>query len=447
MHHIPEEIFRAYDIRGLYPEQLNDLVASRIGTAAAAYLDARTLVVGRDMRTSSNTLFGALVEGITSAGVDVVDVGLVSTPLFYFAVWHLKARGGIMITASHNPKEYNGFKVCREEAIPVNDAELREMMTMPSATGKRKKGRITQMNVLPAYAEHVLSFVRDVGDVTIAVDAANGMGGAVFPRIIGDIRRKGAGVKLIPLYCEPDGTFPHHEADPLKPKNLADLQRAVRENKAGLGAGFDGDADRVILVDETGDIIRADYITALLSREFLRREPGSTIVYDLRSSRIVRETIEGAGGRALRCRVGHAFIKKTMRQEGAVFGGELSGHYYVRKGLTADNGDIPVLMVMELMMKEKKPLSELVRPFRKYRASGEINSTVPDPKAKMQEIAGVYAGGRISCEDGILVEFDDWWFNIRESNTEPLLRLNLEADTPEKMERRRDEVLSLIRGK
>jgi len=443
---IPESIFKAYDIRGLYPVQINEGVVREIGLRFGSFLSANEIVVGRDMRLSSGPLFSSFVQGVIDSGVNVLDIGIVSTPFLYFGISHLKAKGGVMITASHNPKEYNGFKVCREDAIPVYDVELKKLRDVAIAPSQPAvKGHVKPMEIFPEYRRHVLSFVRDIGRVKIAIDAGNGMGGAIFPQILKEM--EGSGIKLIPLYCELDGSFPNHEADPLKPENLRELQKAVIENKADLGAGFDGDSDRVIFVDERGEIIRADFVSALLAQEFLKREPGAAIVYDLRSSKVVRETIEARGGRAVGCRVGHAFIKSKMRQEKAVFGGELSGHYYFRKGFTADNADIPVLMIMEILTKEKMKLSELIRPFKKYFASGEISTRLENPRGKLDEIVAIFKDGRLSREDGILIEYDDWWFNIRESNTEPLLRLNLEADTMEKMASRRDELLSIIKGK
>jgi len=443
---IPESIFKAYDIRGLYPGQINEGVVREIGLRFGSFLSAPEIVVGRDMRLSSGPLFSSFVDAVTASGVNVLDIGVVSTPFLYFGISFLKSRGGVMITASHNPKEYNGFKVCREDAIPVYDVELKKLrdVAIPLAQ-PAAKGRVKPMEIFSEYRRHVLSFVRDIGKLKIAIDAGNGMGGAMFPQILKGL--EGPGVTLIPLYCELDGSFPHHEADPLKPENLRELQSAVKDNNADLGVGFDGDADRVIFVDEKGEIVRADFISALLAQEFLKREPGAAIVYDLRSSRVVRETIEARGGRAVRCRVGHAFIKSKMRKEGAVFGGELSGHYYFRKGFTADNADIPVLMVMEIITKKRKKLSELIQPFKKYFASGEISSRVENPRGKLDEIAAIFKDGQISREDGILIEYNDWWFNVRESNTEPLLRLNLEADSMEKMASRRDELLSIIKGK
>ena len=443
---IPESIFKAYDIRGLYPGQINEGVVHEIGLRFGSFISAPEIVVGRDMRLSSGPLFSSFVQGVIDSGVNVLDIGVVSTPFLYFGISHLKAKGGVMITASHNPKEYNGFKVCREDAIPIFDVELKKLKDIELPPSQpAAKGHVKPMEIFPEYQKHVLSFVRNIGKLKIAIDAGNGMAGAIFPQILKGI--EGSGITLIPLYCDLDGSFPHHEADPLKPENLRELQKAVKEDKADLGAGFDGDADRVIFVDEKGEIVRADFISALLAQEFLKREPGAAIVYDLRSSKVVRETIEAKGGRAVRCRVGHAFIKSKMRQEGAVFGGELSGHYYFRKGFTADNADIPVLMVMEILTKEKKKLSDVINPFKKYFASGEISTRVENPRGKLDEIVTVFKDGKLSREDGILIEYKDWWFNIRESNTEPLLRLNLEADSIEKMASQRDELLSIIKEK
>lgn len=434
------EIFKAYDVRGIYPEELDEETAWRIGLALGELLGGN-IGVGRDVRRSSPSLQEALVRGLVEGGAEAMDMGVVTTPMTYVAGAARGWDGSVMVTASHNPPQYNGFKICRQRAIPIYDQELQELARRARRAAPRgHPGRRRRVEVLEEYRERVRRGFRPLAGMRVVVDTGNGVVGCVFEAVF-----EGMGLRLTPLYFEPDGSFPHHVPDPLKPENTRDLERLVRERGADLGLAYDGDGDRIIFVDERGQRVRADLVTALIATEVLRRHPGATVVYDVRSSRAVREAIEEAGGRARLCRVGHAFMKEAMRAEDAVFGGELSGHYYFRDAFYTDNADMAVLWVLRLMQERERPLSELIRPFERYVASGEINAEVADKEAKLRQIEALYADGRISHVDGLTVEYDDWWFNLRPSNTEPLLRLNLEAKTPQQMERHRDRLLEQIR--
>lgn len=436
-------IFKAYDIRGLYGKDLTDEIAYQIGRAFVKFLGCRKVVVGRDMRTHSDAIFQALTRGITQQGADVIDVGLCSTPMCYFADGRLGADGSIMITASHNPAEWNGFKMCREQAIPLSGPtgiqEIERIVTQkdfdpPAAT----PGKITQYDIVSEYIAHIRQYADLQRPLRIAVDYANAMGiyeGKVLEGL----------VELDPLFDQLDGSFPNHEPNPLKPETFRWLQEKVRSGNYDFGIAFDGDADRVGFVDERGEIIPMDMITALIARMILQKEKGP-ILYDLRSSWAVREVIEENGGTPIMSRVGHAFIKQQMREKKAIFAGELSGHYYFRENYNAESSSMAALQVANLVSAEDRPLSELVRPIRRYYASGEINSEVEDAAAVLERLKQHYRDGKIIELDGLTVEYHDWWFNLRPSNTEPLVRLNLEARTPELMQQKRDEVLSLIRG-
>ena len=437
-------IFKAYDIRGLYPEELDEARAEKIGAAAGKFFEGRTIVVGRDMRRSGPALAEAVIRGLTRAGKDVVDIGAVTTPMVTFAVAHFRYDGGIMVTASHNPAKFNGIKLCGKGAAAVSydtGIDAIEAMVLggdiPSAP---KPGSVAQRDVLAEYLQHVLGAAGDIRGLKLVVDAGNGMAGMLMPPLLGKFQ-----VEVVPLYFELDGSFPHHDANTLKPENLVDLQKKVLETRADLGIAFDGDGDRVIFVDEQGVAISADLVTVLLAREALQAEPGATILYDLRSSWAVREEIEALGGRAVMTRVGHSFIKQTMRKEKAVLGGELSGHYYFRDNFDADSGAFTLLKMLSLLCRERKPMSQLIAPLQRYFASGEINSEVADKDAKIAELTHMYSCGRESGLDGLSVEFEDWWFNVRKSNTDPLLRLVVEATTRERMEAMRDQLLARIR--
>lgn len=438
------DVFRAYDIRGIYGETLTDDMARDIGRAFVTFLGCRRVAVGRDMRPHSTPLFDALARGLTEQGADVIDLGLCSTPMSYFAIGHLDTDGGIMITASHNPGEWNGFKLSRAGAVPISgDSGIAEIGRIidegayapPAGT----TGTVGTFDVAPAYAEMARRFADLDRPLRIAADLANAMG-------IHEIRALDGLLNIDPLYDTLDGTFPHHEANPLKTETLADLQEMVRRGDYAFGIAFDGDADRVGFVDERGEIVSNDMTAALIASAILEREPGGTVLYDLRSSRAVREVIEEHGGRPSMCRVGHAFIKAQMRAEGAVFASELSGHYYFRENLCCESSALAALMVANVLSRSGRTLSELIAPLQRYYASGEINSTVEDADAVYRRLRERFPDGRAFELDGLSIEYDDWWFNVRPSNTEPLVRLNLEARTRELMEERRDEVLAIIRG-
>jgi phosphomannomutase len=438
-------IFKAYDVRGLVPDELDADVARRVARAFVEWSDAHAILVGRDCRLSSPDLFDAVAAGATGQGADVVDLGLASTDLLYFASGSL-ALPGVMITASHNPKDYNGLKLCLGGARPVGeDSGLGEIMALaerdPAPVAAR--GSIETRDLLDAYVDHVLSFV-DVGamrPLTVAVDTANGMGGLVVPAVLSRLP-----VTVHHLFAELDGTFPNHPADPIDPENQRDLKRMVAEVGADVGFAFDGDADRVFLIDERADDVSGSLLTALVARAMLRREPGGRIVYNLVCSRAVPEVIREEGGEPVRARVGHSFIKRVMADSRAVFGGEHSGHYYFRDNYFADSGLIAAAICLAEISAAGEPLSELLRPFRRYHASGEINSRVEDKAAAIEALASRFAEGRQDRLDGLTVEFEDWWFNARPSNTEPLLRLNVEARTPELLARRTAEAIGVVRG-
>jgi phosphomannomutase len=439
-------IFKAYDVRGVVPDELDADLARRIGAAFAQWSGASAVLLGRDCRLSSPELAAAIAEGATARGVDVVDLGLASTDLLYFASGRLDVPG-VMLTASHNPKQYNGIKFCMPGARPVGeDTGLREIRALVEAGDRPAApslGKVQERDLLDAYAEHVLSFVdaSAMRPLTIVADTANGMGGLVAPAVLERLP-----VTLHLLYGDLDGTFPNHPADPLDPANLVDLKAAVLEHGADIGLAFDGDADRVFLIDEQAEGVSGSLTTALVSVPMLRHEPGAKVVHNLICSWIVPETILAHGGEPVRTRVGHSFIKQVMAETGAIFGGEHSGHYYFRENYRADSGLIAAVIALGELSKANVPLSELLLPLRRYSDSGEINSRVDDQQGRMEAIASALSAGRQDRLDGLTVEFDDWWCNVRPSNTEPLLRLNVEARTPELLEEKTAEVLALIRG-
>jgi phosphomannomutase len=449
---IENSIFKAYDIRGIYPDQLNEEIAYKTGRALVDFLKAKTIVVARDMRESSPSLAKQFIQGAIEQGAKVIDLDLASTPMFYFAVAHLRADGGAVITASHNPSKYNGLKMTARLAQPIGKNsgmdEIRERVIDNAFESSPEKGAIEKYDIKNDYLKHAFGVI-DKTEITpkkIAVDTANGMG-AVF---IKDLLEK-TGCEVLPMYFELDGTFPNHEADPLKKENLKDLQEKVKKDHCDLGIAIDGDADRVFFVDEKAEIVPSDFVTALISQEIIKRFNGAKILYDLRSSRIIPEIVSGIGGEAIQCKVGHANIKKQMREEKAVFAGELSGHYYY--ALTNDEGEtyyveapeVLTLELLSLLSKNKKTLSQLTASLKKYSHSGEINFEVSDIDKKLKELEEKYSDGEISHLDGLSVKYDDWWFNVRPSNTEPVLRLNLEANTHELMVAKRDEIEKLIR--
>ena len=440
-------IFKAYDIRGIYPEQLNEEIAEKIGRAFVTFLGAKKVVIGRDMRPHSVPLFNALAKGITEQGCDVVDLGLCSTPQTYHANGILEADGSIMITASHNTREWNGFKLCRKGDVPISGAtgiaDIQKLVEENNFPASSVKGSISKYDISEDYRKFLRSFAKMDRKLKVVADFANAMGSYEIAGIE-DL------FEVVPMYRELDGTFPNHEANPLHLETLDDIRKKVVEVGADFGAAFDGDADRCGFVDDKGEIIPMDLFTALIAQDILS-EPAqngekTTILYDLRSSRAVRECIEENGGRALMSRVGHAFIKQQMRENNAVFAGELSGHYYFKENFVAESQGLAMIKLANLICKKNRKVSELVAPLRKYYASGEINSKVEDVAPILETIRKNYADGNMFELDGISVEYKDWWFNIRCSNTEPLLRLIVEAEKKEDMERRRDELLKIIRG-
>jgi phosphomannomutase len=443
-------VFKAYDIRGVYPDELDEEGAYAIGRAYVEQFEPRRIAVGRDMRLSSPQMQAAVIRGAADAGADVLDLGLIGTEMLYFAVGSLGLEGGIAVTASHNPKQYTGMKIVRRGALPVGgDSGLLDVrdraLAEPGPSPSSNPGSVSQHDIWPEYVERVLSFV-DVSAIRplrVVIDAANGMAGAMLPPVLEHLP-----IETVRCFFEPDGSFPNHEPNPLLPENREFIVRTTLEEGADLGVAFDGDADRCFFVDDTGEFVPGDFATALFAEAVLEREPGAKIIYDVRASWAVPETIERAGGVPLINRVGHAFIKLRMRKEDAAFGGEVSGHYYFRDFSQADSGVVPFLLMLALVSKRGRRLSEVLAPFReRYFITGEINTPVADVALKLQELKERYAAeGTVSHLDGISVDAGDWHFNVRPSNTEPLLRLNLEARSRELMERKRDEVLALIRA-
>jgi len=440
-------IFKAYDIRGIVPDQLDATLAQRIGRATARHIGASCLTIGRDARVHSPELHAALVQGVCDEGVDVIDLGLVSTPMLYHAVEKLASGGGIMLTASHNPGQYNGMKICGAHATPIGEASgLREIeaLTDAGANGPPAavRGVVREADVRASYVEHVLSVGGRSPKLKVAIDCGNGMASVGLEPLLERLD-----LEVERLYFEPDGSFPNHEADPLKVENLEDVAAAVKRVGADFGVAFDGDADRAVFVDDRGRPITSDLVTCLLARRLLARQPGATVLYDLRSSRVVAEEIEAAGGTARMCRVGHSFVKAQMREEDAAFAGELSGHFYFRftPTLVADDGIAAFVALLDVLAEAGRPLSELIDPLRRYSASGEINRRVDDVGGLLAAIEAEHADApEISHLDGLLVRYPQWWFNLRPSNTEPVLRLNLEAADAAAMAERRDALLARI---
>ena len=444
------KVFKAYDVRGIYPSELDEEGAHAIGCAYVEQFEPKTIAVGRDMRLSSPSVAEAVIRGASEAGAEVLDIGLVGTEMLYFAVGDLGLDGGVAVTASHNPKEYTGMKIVRRGALPVGgDSGLLDIrdraLTLSGPVRGQTPGVSRKVDVYPAFVDKVLSFidVSAVKPLRVVIDAANGMAGAMLPPVLDRLP-----VEAVRCFFEPDGSFPNHEPNPLLPENREFIMSKVLEEKADLGIAFDGDADRCFFVDDTGAFVPGDFVTAALAESMLEKEPGATIIYDVRASWAVRDVVERAGGTALANRVGHAFIKLRMREVDAVFAGEVSGHYYFRDFSQADSGVIPALLMLEQVSKKGAPLSEILRPYReRYFLTGEINSRVDDVAVKLQELKEHFAPeGEVSHLDGISITAKDWHLNVRPSNTEPLLRLNLEALDPELLERKRDEALAVIRG-
>jgi phosphomannomutase len=446
MGNVLDTIFKAYDVRGLYPDEIDEDVARRVGNAFAVFTGAERLVVAYDMRPSSGPLSAAFIEGATLAGASVVDAGLASTDLIYFAAGRLDAPGA-MFTASHNPAQYNGIKLCRAGAAPVGQDTGLAQIKAAVAEGRLERaetpGTVTRRDLVDEFAAHVRGFVdvAALAPLTVVADTANGMGGLVVPRVF-----DGLPFDLTVLFPELDGTFPNHPADPIQPENLRDLQAAIREKGADVGLAFDGDADRVFLVDDRAEPLSGSLTTSIVAKGILETHPGETVVHNLICSRAVPEVVREMGGTPVRTRVGHSFIKQVMAETGAIFGGEHSGHYYFRDNWRADSGIIAALVVLAQLSQAGVALSELRRPFERYAASGEINTRVADQEAAVEKVAAAWPDAPKDRLDGLSVDCGDFWFNVRPSNTEPLLRLNLEARDAETCRRATDEVLAIIRG-
>jgi phosphomannomutase len=450
------KVFKAYDVRGVYPTELDEEGAYAIGRAFVEQFEPQRIAVGHDMRVSSPAMAEALIRGAAEGGADVLDVGMVGTEMLYFAVGELELDGGVAVTASHNPKEYTGMKIVRRGALPVGGEsgllEIRDRamsvsdMAQGQSLGPGRTGHVQQYDIWEQYVDRVLSFVdvTAIRPLKVVIDAANGMAGAMLPPVLERLPQ----VETVRCFFDPDGTFPNHEPNPLLPENREFIVAKTLEERADFGVAFDGDADRCFFVDDSGEFVAGDFATALFSEALLEKEPGAKIIYDVRASWAVPETIERHGGIPLVNRVGHAFIKHRMREEAAAFGGEVSGHYYFRDFSQADSGVVPFLLMLELVSKKGTKLSDILRPFReRYFITGELNTPVPDVAVKLQELKERFGReGRVSHLDGVSVDADDWHMNVRPSNTEPLLRLNLEARSPELMERKRDEVLEVIRS-
>lgn len=441
-------IFKAYDIRGVYPEELNEDLIRRIGNAYLQYIGGagKSVVVGRDGRLHSASLKEALIEGLLDGGAYVLDIGLCTTPMNYFAIGHLKSDGGLMVTASHNPPQYNGLKVSREEALPLSyERGLGEIEKIVNSGEylRADGGRLERVDILQSYTGHIRTAAGNLTGLKIAVDCGNGIAGSFFNKVF-----ETTGLTSVGLFMEPDGRFPNHEPNPLKEENLQDVSRAVCEHNCHIGLAFDGDGDRCRFVTEEGEPVSADIITAFVAIRKLRRNPGEKIVYDVRSSRVVEEEVRAAGGTPILCRVGHAYMKEAMRRENALFGGELAGHFYFRENFYADSGFLIAATVLRILKEENRPFAQLLAPLMRYCATGEINFEVADKDAKISQIADHFRkqGAQIEFVDGVTVRFPKWWANIRKSNTEPLLRMNLEADTPQLRDRMRAEIERLIRS-
>ncbi len=443
-------IFKAYDIRGVYPGEINEETVYNIGRALAVFTKAKTIVIGKDIRKSSDNLETKMIEGMTDGGVNVIKIGISTTPMLYFASWNLDVDAGIIITASHNPAEYNGMKFCFKGAVPIGEGsgmeEIKQLAMEGNFEPVGEKGCVVEDKKLKQkYLEYIAGFFnKEVATKKkkIVVDFANAMG--ILDKEV--LENMGDSVEKVYMYDQYDGSFPNHEANPLKTETLEALQERVLEEGADLGVSYDGDADRVGFVDEKGTVIPMDFVTALLAKEILKKHPGSKILMDLRGSNSVKEVIEEAGGVVSRCRVGHSLIKKQMREEGAIFAGELSGHYYFEENSKAELATLAVVTLLNLLNETGMTMSELTEDLKRYFHSGEINSEVKDVKAVLKQLEEKYSDGEMDRLDGIRIDFEDWWFNVRASNTEPVLRLNLEAKTKELMEEKKDELLGIIRG-
>ena len=449
---INPSIFKAYDVRGVYPGEINEETVYLVGRAFAVWLTKKArkqpvIVVGSDARISSPGLKKALVRGILEQGGKIIDIGLATTPMFYFAVNKAKADGGAMVTASHNPAKYNGLKFTLKQARPVGEEtgleEIKAFALRAKFAASVKKGTLKKKLLFKKYVNFMLWQIKNIEmpDLKIAIDSGNGMAGLILPKLFKKIKR----IKVFPLYFKIDCGFPNHEANPLKEDTLNDLKNLMRKKKADAGIAFDGDGDRVVFLTAEGRPARADFITALLAGEYLKKYPKAKIAFGVNSSRVVREAIAEKGGRPFVSRIGHSFFKEHLWKEGVVFGGELSGHYYFRDFFNADSGIFTMMKVLKIVAQEKKPLSELIKPFERYFASGEINFEVKDKFGIIKNLEKKFSDGRVSKVDGLSVEYKDWWFNIRSSNTEPLLRLNLEAKTKKILEEKKKMLTIIIK--
>jgi phosphomannomutase len=442
-------IFKAYDIRGIYPDELNEAVGYAIGRAFATFLEVETVIVGRDMRLSSPQMFDAVSRGLLDQGADVINIGMVSTDQYYYACATLD-EAGIMVTASHNPAQYSGFKMVKKmPQLLSGDAgiqDLRRIVENEAYATPTRQGTMSEQDLSEDFVNMVLGLidVRALRKLKVIADTGNGMVGPILERIYDRL----PAVDLTGLYLDPDGSLPNHGLDPLQPENRAELQQRVVDEGADIGFAFDGDGDRFFTIDDRGQFVAGDFLTALMGQYLLEKYPGSKILYDVRASWAVPDLITAAGGTPLMERVGHAFIKARMAKEKAVFAGEVTGHYYFKDFFFADSGIIPSLVIMEMLSKRNTSLSDLLKPLEaKYFISGEINTRIEgDPQDKMKELAETFKDGQVEWLDGVSVTFDDWHFNVRPSNTEPLLRLNLEAKSKEKMEQMRDQIIQIIRA-
>lgn len=437
-------IFKAYDIRGTYPDQIDATTARKIGAGMVQFLQAKRLVVGRDMRTMAVEIQDALIDGMLSQGCDVVDIGLASTPMVYYGIGKIECDGGVVVTASHNPKEYIGFKMCRAGARPLSGdsgiKDIEQLVQQDDFTPAARAGTRDSVDLMQDWIEHITAFADGIKPMKIAVDYANGMGANESPAIFAKI----PGLEVVSLYQELDGTFPNHEANPLKESNLDDLRALVSKENCVLGLAFDGDADRCAFVDEAGRTVHADLITVILARGMLKRHPGKGIIYDLRSSKVLPEEIEKLGGRPVKDRVGHSFMKETMRREDCIGGGELSGHFYFAENFYTDCGVLAALLVLNQLSAEGTTLKAAADALRKYHPTGEINFRVEDKAGLMKAVEAKFSDAEIDFLDGITVTYPDWWVNVRPSNTEPYLRMCLEADTQELMEEKKREIIAIL---
>ncbi|VVB76017.1 Phosphomannomutase [Candidatus Tiddalikarchaeum anstoanum] len=436
-------IFKSYDIRGVYPTEINEENVYKIARAYIEFTKFRKIVVGRDMRLSSPMLYSAIVRGLIDQGTEVIDVGEVSTPMFYYAVNKLDADGGMVITASHNPKEYNGLKLVKQKAEPIGEdsglKDIEKVFNEDHFQNSKSFGVITQRDLTKDYVNYVKSFGGNIHGLKIVIDCGNGMAGKTISGILKDFE-----LNIVLLYDKLDGSFPNHQSDPTKDENIRELQKKILEEKADLGLAFDGDADRLILIDEKGLRVPGDITTAIIAKEILTHQK-EKVLFDLRSSKSVPELIKNEGGIPIISKVGHSFIKKRMRDEGIFFAGELSGHYYFKDNFYTDSADIAMMKILSLFGSSGKKVSEFVKSFSKYYHSGEVNRNVADKDAVISRVEQKYKDGKVSHIDGVTIEFEHWWFNLRKSNTEPVVRLNLEADTKELMTEKLNEVTSLIK--